>query len=66
MAKRLVLKSVRVIAGIAGVVFLFTPLRTGTQVLLCIGSFVVLIICSALLGGLDDQNTGYWPDKPKE
>jgi hypothetical protein len=65
MTKRIVLKIVRVIAGIAGVVFWLMPLRTGVQVLLCMGSFVVLIVCSALLGGLDDQYTGYWPDKPK-
>jgi hypothetical protein len=64
MPKRIILKATNVVAGIAGMIFWLIPLRTGTQVLLCIGCIAVLIICSVLLSNLDDKNTGYWPDNP--
>jgi hypothetical protein len=38
VAKRLILDVLKVIAGIAGVVFWFMPLSTLTEVLLCVGS----------------------------
>ncbi|HET7871988.1 MAG TPA: hypothetical protein VFL42_05710 [Terriglobales bacterium] len=48
--KRSALNVVKVAAGIAGVVFLFAPVHTVTQVLICLGSFVVAIICSIFAG----------------
>lgn len=63
--KKQVLKVINVVAGIAAVVFFFMPLRTFTQVLLCVGSLAIALICFAVSGSLDDENTGYWPNKPK-
>jgi len=68
MRKRIGLKVVKVVASIAAVVFLLVPLATWTQVLLFIGSIVVLLICSVATKNLDDTNddkdAGYWPNKP--
>jgi len=47
-------------------IFGFMPLATGTQVLLFGGSIVVLLICFAASGSLDDSKTGYWPQNPAE
>jgi hypothetical protein len=66
MAKRYFLKPISVVAGIAAVVFFFMPLRTFTQVLLCSGSLAIALICAAVSGSLNDEHTGYWPDKPKQ
>ena len=55
MGKRIGLKVVRVLAGIAAVVFLFVHLATWTQVLLFIGSIVVLLICTVAIKSLDDH-----------
>jgi hypothetical protein len=66
MTKRIFLKSIRIVAGIAAVGFFLMPLRTFTQVLLCVGSLVIALICSVVAGALDDKNTGYWPAKPKQ
>jgi len=66
MAKRLVLNVIKVVAGIAAMVFWFVPLATGTQVVLFVGSIVVLLICFAASSSLDDSNTGYWPQNPAE
>jgi hypothetical protein len=66
MTKRVLLKSIRIVAGIGAVCFLLMPLRTFIQVLLCVGSLAIALICSAVAGSLDDNNTGYWPDKPKQ
>ena len=66
MAKRFVLNVVKVVAVIAAMVFWFMPLATGTQVLLFAGSVVVLLICLAASGSLDDSNTAYWPQNPAE
>jgi hypothetical protein len=65
MTKRVLLKSIRIVAGIGAVVFVLMPMGTLTQVLLCVGSLVIALICSVIAGSLDDKNTGYWPDKPK-
>jgi hypothetical protein len=58
----------KVVGGIAGVVFLFCPLRSGVQVLINAGSLVVALICGAVHYNLDDnndnRNTGYWPQAP--
>lgn len=59
--KRIALNVVKVIAGLAAVVFWFCPLSTWNQVLLCVGSIAVLLICFLVSGELDDRNTGYWP-----
>jgi hypothetical protein len=66
MAKRIVLNIFKVIAGIAAVVFWFVPLATGTQVILFIGSIVVLLVCFAVSSNLDDDNTGFWPSPPNQ
>jgi hypothetical protein len=57
---------VKVIAGLAAVVFLILPLSTGTQVLAFVASIVVLLICFGVSSKLDDDNTGFWPKKPEE
>jgi hypothetical protein len=67
MVKRMILKVVSVTGGIAGAIFLFMPLGTFTQLLLCVGSLAVAFVCFAILRSLDDENTGdsgYWPNKP--
>jgi drug/metabolite transporter superfamily protein YnfA len=46
---------------IAGIAFWFTPLRTATQLFICIGSFLALMVCSMISSSLDDENTGYLP-----
>lgn len=66
MKKSVLLKSIRVVAGIAAVGFILMPRRTFTQVLLCVGSLAIAMIFSAVSGYLDDKNTGYWPDKPQQ
>jgi hypothetical protein len=65
-AKRVVLNVIKVVAGIAAAVFWFVPLATGTQVVLFVGSIVVLLICFAASSSLDDSNTGYRPENPAE
>jgi len=41
--------------------FWFTPLRTATQLFICIGSFSGPDGLLNDLQSLDDENTGYWP-----
>ena len=65
-AKNVALNIIKVIAGIAAVVFWLVPLRTGTQFLLFVASTVVMLICFAISGNLDDSNTGYWPSNPED
>jgi len=65
MAKRTALNLTRALSIIAGVVFWFTPLHTGTQWLLFAASVIFFIICTAISGNLDDRHTGYWPGDPK-
>ena len=57
----------KVVAGIAALVFVFARFTTTTGVLLFVGSIVVLLACFGLLKLLegDDENTGYWPPDPK-
>jgi hypothetical protein len=64
MGKRFVLNAVKTVAVIAAVVFWFCPLSSATQVLIFVGSIVVLLICFGISNGLDDSNTGYWPPRP--
>jgi len=66
MTKRALLKLLRIVAGIAAVVFFLMPITTFSQVLLCVGSLMIALICSAVLVSLEGKNTGYWPDKPKQ
>lgn len=70
MSKRIALKVVRVVAGLAALVFLFVPLATWTQVLLFIVSIAVFLICTVVSKSLDDindeKNAGYWPNKPNK
>src|SRR6266851_26510 len=68
--KRIVVTVVRVVAGIAAVVFIFCPLSTGTQILAFVGSVVVFLICHSVLSNLDENyidehiKNVYWPPKP--
>ena len=68
--KRIVVTVVRVVAGIAAVVFIFCPLSTGAQILAFVGSIVVFLICHSVLSNLDENyidehiKNGYWPPKP--
>ncbi len=64
-AKHILLNAVKIIAGIAAVVFLLAPVSRVIGMLLFIVAIVVLIVCSAISSKLDDKNTGYWPDEPK-
>jgi hypothetical protein len=47
MTKRVFVKPLRIVAGIAFVVFFFMPLGAFPQVVLCAGSLLVALICSA-------------------
>jgi hypothetical protein len=58
----------KVVAGIAAVVFILARFTTTTGVLLFAGSIVVLLVCFGVLKLLEDEDedTGYWPDDPKQ
>jgi hypothetical protein len=68
--KRIVVRVVKGIAGIAAVVFVLCPLSTGTQILAFVGSILVFVICHSVLTNLDENyidehmKNGYWPPKP--
>jgi hypothetical protein len=64
--KRLVLGVMKAVSAVAAAVFFFMPLRTFTQVLLCLGSLLIFVFCSAVSTGLDAKETGYWPGKPED
>lgn len=67
---RIVVTVVRGIAGIAAVVAIFCPFGTWTQILIFMGSVVVLLICHFVLAHLDDNyvaeqvKDAYWTSKP--
>lgn len=65
--KRLIRGVIKVVAGIAAIVFVLARMTTNTGLVLFVGSIVVLLVCFGLLKLLegDDENTGYWPDDPK-
>jgi hypothetical protein len=63
--KRAILQVLKVVSGIAGVVFWFVPLATWNQVVIFEASIAVIVICIALSNALDkESNTGYWPSGP--
>ncbi len=68
MGKRVALAITKVVCGIAAVVFLFCPIRTGAQILINIGALIVAIICAVIVYNLDDSDenckSGYWPQGP--
>jgi hypothetical protein len=66
--KRLLRRVIKAVAGIAVVVFILARMTTNTGLLLFVGSIVVLLVCFGLLRLLegDDENTGYWPNDPKQ
>ena len=68
MPKRLIRGVIKVVAGIAVVVFILARFTTTTGLLLFVGSIVVLLVCLGVLKLLegDDENTGYWPHDPKQ
>lgn len=59
---------VKVIAGIAVAVFIFAPVTTSTGMLFFVGSIVLLLVCFGVLklSEADDENTGHWPQDPKQ
>jgi len=69
-SKRTVLTVIKDLAGIAAVVFWLCPLRTGTQILGCVASIAVFLICHSVLTNLDETyaakygSAGYWPKPP--
>ena len=60
--KRLAIRLLKVISGIAGLLFLFLPGHSTSQLLALGVCAVVFFISLAVAGNLDDENTGYWPD----
>ena len=68
--KRLVVAVVKGIRGIAVVVFILCPFRSGALILTFVGSIIVFLICHWLLTTLDEtyidkhMKNGYWPTKP--
>ncbi len=54
----------------AAVVAVFCPFGTWTQILIFMGSVIVLLLCHFVLANLDDDyiaehmKDGYWPSKP--
>jgi uncharacterized membrane protein HdeD (DUF308 family) len=67
MAKRIVRSAIKVVAVIAGLVCMFVPASEFNQLLLFIGSLVVLLLCLLLwLLLFGNEDTGWWPDKPEQ
>jgi len=67
MAKRIIRSAIKVVAAIAGAVFLACPVREFNQLLLFIGSMAVLLVCLLLwLLLFGNEQTGWWPDKPEQ
>ena len=67
MGKRVILVVAKIVCGLAGVVFLFCPIRTGTQILVNVGALIVALICGVIIYNLDDsdsRSSGYWPQDP--
>ena len=68
--KRLVVAVVKGIRGIAVVVFILCPFRSGALILTFIVSVIVFLISHWLLSTLDETyidkhiKNGYWPQKP--
>jgi hypothetical protein len=63
--KKLAVKLIQVVAGIACLVFLLMPLSTSTQVLACIGALAIAVWATVLSAGLDDDDdTDAAPTKP--
>jgi hypothetical protein len=68
MGKRAILIVTKIVGGAAGVIFLFCPLRSGTQVLINVISLIVAIGCAVIHLHFDDDDDshsdGYWPQDP--
>lgn len=67
MAKRIIRHTIKAIAVVAGLVFWLVPPTKGfNELLVFIGSMVVLLICLVLwLLLFGDERTGWWPEKPE-
>jgi hypothetical protein len=63
--KKIAVKIIQVVAGIAGVAFLLMPLSTSTQVLACIGALAIAVWCTILSAGLDDDDDDADASLPK-
>jgi len=66
--KRLIRGALKAIAGVAALAFILAPMRTYTGLLIFAGSIVVMLVSFGLLKAMEgeDENTGYWPDDPKQ
>jgi len=67
MGKSVVLAIAKLVCGLAGLIFVFCPLRTSTEILINVGALVIALICGVTIYNLDDndsRNSGYWPQDP--
>lgn len=67
MPKEILRALTKVVGGIAGVVFLFCPFKTGVEILINVVSLVVALACAVIHHSLSDDedgNTGFWPQDP--
>jgi hypothetical protein len=68
MVKRILRPIVKVVTGLAGVVFLFDNHLSGTPGLILLASIAVLAFCGIVwtmfLRDDDDDDSGYWPSNP--
>jgi hypothetical protein len=58
MTKRVVLKVINLVALIAAGAFWLTPLRTLTQIVLCLGSLVIVGIRGAVSKSIESNASG--------
>ncbi len=69
MAKRILRPIVKVVAGFAGVVFLFDNHLSGTAGLILLASIGVLTFCGIvwmIFLREDEDGSGYWPSDPRQ
>lgn len=66
MARRVVRKTVQIVAISAGVVLALTPGSRALGMTLFVSSIIVLLVCLFLwLLLFGDEHSGYWPDDTK-
>ncbi len=66
MAKRIVRDAIKIVSMVAGLVFLIVIPSGFDQLLLLVGSIVVLLVCFLVwMLMFGDEHTGWWPDEPR-
>ncbi len=68
MVKRILRPIVKVVAGLAGVVFLFDNHLSGTAGLIPLASIAVLTLCGIvwmIFLREDEDSSEYWPPRPR-